>query len=90
MKYAVLLFLSFILVFLAFNTFASDYEYEVSGYGDSGYVQGEIEANKGEKEVEGYLYDESGNTIHFEGEWTGHGEIEGYDEDGNYIQLEVE
>jgi hypothetical protein len=28
--------------------------------------------------------------VTFEGEWTGRGEIEGYDEDGNYYELEVD
>jgi hypothetical protein len=70
--------------------YASNYTYDVSGNSDSGYVTGEIEANSGEKEVEGYLTDENGGHIHFEGEWTGKGEIEGYDENGNYVELEVE
>lgn len=86
-KIVVMLFWFFILFS---NSFASDYEYEVSGTGDSGYVHGEIEANKGEKEVEGYLYNEEGDQVHFEGEWTGKGEIEGYDENGDYIELEIE
>lgn len=90
MKHKSLICLSVILVFLVSSVFASDYEYEVSGHVDSGYVYGEIEANKGEKDVEGYLYDENGNEVYFEGEWSGYGEIEGYDENGNYIELEVE
>ncbi len=69
---------------------AADYEYDVSGYGDAGYVYGEIEAEKGSRDVEGYIYTEDGRELYFEGEWSGHGEIEGYDEDGNYIELEVE
>ena len=69
---------------------ASDYEYDVEGSGDTGYFHGEIESNRGSKDVEGYLYDENGNEVFFEGEWTGHGEIEGYDENGNYIELEVD
>ena len=72
-------------------SFASDYEYEVEGYrDDGGYVYGEIEANRGEQEVEGYIYDEAGNEVYFEGEWTGYGEVEGYDDNGNYIVLETE
>ncbi len=90
MRQKVLIFLSVIYAFGGYSVFASDYEYDVSGYRDSGYVYGEIEANKGERDVEGYLFDEDGNEVHFEGEWTGHGEIEGYDENGNYIELEVE
>lgn len=72
-------------------SFASDYEYEVEGYSDDGsYVYGEIEANKGEQEVEGYIYDEEGNEVYFEGKWTGYGEVEGYDENGNYVVLETD
>ena len=85
-----LLIMSFLLV-SAGSTFASDYEYEVEGYSDNGgYVYGEIEANRGEQEVEGYIYDEAGNEVYFEGEWTGYGEVEGYDDNGNYIVLETE
>jgi hypothetical protein len=78
-------------ILVSIKCMASDYEYEVSGNSEeSEYVFGEIEANKGEKEVEGYLYDENGNEVYFEGEWTGYGDVEGYDEDGNYIELEVD
>lgn len=51
MKFKIVLML-FLLFILFSNSFASEYEYEVYGTGDSGYVHGEIEANKGEKEVE--------------------------------------
>jgi len=72
-------------------SFASDYEYEVEGYSDNGgYVYGEIEANRDEQDVEGYIYDEEGNAVYFEGEWTGYGEVEGYDDNGNYVVLETE
>lgn len=90
MKYKSFIYLSVILVSLVSSAFASDYEYDVSGHGDSGNVYGEIEANKGDRNVEGYLYDENGNQVYFEGQWSGRGEIEGYDENGNYIELEVE
>lgn len=80
-----------LMVFLvSFLASASDYEYDVSGYPKGEYVHGEIEANRGEGEVEGYLYDEEGNQVYFEGEWSGRGEVEGYDENGNYIELEVD
>ena len=64
--------------------------YDVSGYGDDGYVYGEIDASGGDQEVSGYLYLENGDTVYFDGEWSGQGEIEGYDEDGNYYNLEVD
>jgi hypothetical protein len=69
--------------------FAADYEYEVSGHGDGGYVSGEIEANRGSRDVEGYLLTEDGKEVYFTGEWVGHGEIEGYDEEGNHYELEI-
>ncbi len=84
------LLLAVLVFFCSQSLIAQDYEYEVEGYGDDGYVYGEIEANRGERDVEGYIYDEDGNEKYFEGEWTGNGEIEGYDEDGNYIELEVD
>lgn len=81
-------------LFIFFNNlsvFASDYQYDVEGYSDDGtYIYGEIEANRNERDVEGYIYDEKGNELYFEGEWVGHGEIEGYDEEGNYIELETQ
>jgi len=64
---------------------ASDYSYDVTGESESGYVTGEVEANKDSKGVEGYLTDENGNQVYFEGEWTGKGEIEGTDENGNHV-----
>ena len=36
------------------------------------------------------LETEDGDEVTFEGEWTGRGEIEGYAEDGNYYELEVD
>ena len=70
--------------------FCADYEYDVSGYGDKGYVHGEIEANRGSRDVGGYLYTEDGRQVHFEGEWTGRGQIEGYDAEGDHHELETE
>ena len=66
-------------------------DYDVSGYGSDGYYYGEIETNSSDLEVDGHLYDEDGNSVYFNGEWTGLGqEVEGYGENGDYIQLEVE
>lgn len=89
----IILLLSLLIISLSMTpySFASDYEYEVEGYSDDGsYVYGEIEANQDEQEVEGYIYDEEGNVVYFEGEWTGYGEIDGYDENGNYVVLETD
>lgn len=73
-----------------FSTICLASDYNVSGHGGRGYYYGEIESSSGTKDVEGYLYDENGNSTYFSGEWSGRGEIEGYNENGDYIQLEVE
>jgi hypothetical protein len=65
-------------------------DYEVEGYADGEYVYGEVESQSGGREVEGYVYDQEGNATYFEGEWSGSGEIEGYDQEGRYIELEVD
>lgn len=66
------------------------YNYDVSGYGDRGYISGNIDASQGSKYVDGYIQRDDGTEVYFDGEWTGKGEIEGYDEDGNYYELEVD
>lgn len=84
-------FLLFFVIFVfAAVACASEYEYDVSGYGDSGSVYGEIEESSDSRDVDGYIYDEEGNEKYFSGEWSGNGEVEGYDEDGNYYELEVD
>jgi hypothetical protein len=69
---------------------AQDYTYEVTGEGDNGSVSGTVDAWNGQRDVEGTIIDENGDEKSFEGEWSGNGEIEGYDEDGNYLELETE
>ena len=64
------------------------YDYDVSGYGDGGSVSGSVETYG--QSVEGTLVTEDGETVNFEGEFTGRGEIEGYGDDGNYYELEVD
>jgi hypothetical protein len=66
------------------------YDYDVSGSGDTGDVTGSIDATSGSRDVDGYITLEDGREVSFEGEWVGKGEIEGYDEDGNYYELEVD
>jgi hypothetical protein len=66
------------------------YDYSVSGYGNGEYVSGSIDASSGSRDVDGYITLEDGREVSFEGEWVGKGEIEGYDEDGNYYELEVD
>lgn len=65
-----------------------DYNYSVSGYGDSGYVYGDIDTSG--KYGEGRVYDEDGNEVYIETEWTGYGTLEAYDEYGNWYELEIE
>ena len=67
----------------------SGYSYDVSGYGDTGYAYGNVDADRSGN-VDGYLYLENGTEVYFEGEFTGNGEIEGYDENGNFVSLEVD
>jgi len=67
----------------------SSYDYDVSGYDSEGnYVYGDANAD-GSRDVDGYIYSEDGDSKSFSGEWVGKGEIEGYDEDGNNLSLEV-
>lgn len=66
-----------------------EYNYDIEGYGgpDGDYYYGDIDIS--EDGGEGYIYDEDGNEVWIEGEWDGYGEIEAYDEEGNYYELEV-
>ena len=65
------------------------YNYDIEGYSDSGdYFYGEVDTEG--KYGEGYNYDDYGNEIYVETEWTGNGELEAYDEDGNYYEFEVD
>ena len=65
------------------------YNYDVSGYSYEGdYVYGEIDVDQ--SGGDGYIYDEEGNEVHINVDWTGHGELEGYDSEGNYYDLEVD
>ena len=66
------------------------YSYDVSGLGDDGYVSGTIDAYSGSRDVSGTLELEDGREVDFEGEWSGKGVVEGYDDDGNYYELEVD
>lgn len=65
------------------------YNYDVSGYDqDGGYVFGNVDTN--DRHVEGYVFNDQGDEVYFQGEFFGRGEIEGYDEHGNYVYLEVD
>ena len=78
----------FYLFILHFSSIAHATDYDVSGYGDDGYVTGNIDAYG--DSVDGYIYKENGSQVYFQGEWDGYGEIEGYDENGDYYHLEVD
>lgn len=65
------------------------YNYDVQGFGGGQYVTGNIDAS-GDRYVDGYLTLDDGTEVYFDGEWTGNGEIDGYDENGNYYELEVD
>lgn len=69
---------------------AADKNYVVSGYGEKGYRYGEVAAEKGSREVQGYLYDEAGNSVQVTGESTDSGTIEAYDKNRKYIELKTE
>lgn len=63
------------------------YSYSISGFGDSGYVWGDAEVDR--DGGYGVVFDEDGNEIHISLEWTGHGTLEGYGDDGSYYELET-
>ena len=68
-----------------------EYEYDVSGYGPDGqFITGKINAYKHNDDVDGFLILDDGSEVSFDGEWVGKGLIEGYDENGDYHQLEVD
>lgn len=65
------------------------YNYDVEGFDEDGnYLSGNVDTN--DRYVDGYIYDDEGNETYFSGEWVDYGVIEGYDEDGDWVQLEVE
>lgn len=66
-----------------------EYNYDVNGYDEYGNpIEGTIDVSNGEGS--GYIYDEEGNEKTIDVEFTGYGELEGYDEDGNYYDLNVD
>ncbi|MCR9062617.1 MAG: hypothetical protein NXI00_01560 [Cytophagales bacterium] len=66
-----------------------NYNYDVDGYdGEGGYVHGNIDMQG--KYGDGYIYDDEGNEKHLDLEWSGYGTLEGYDEDGEYYELEID
>jgi hypothetical protein len=75
---------------LSFAQTSLAYDYDVSGYSDNGNgVYGNINAYRGSRSVDGYIYTDDGRELYFDGEWTGYGTVEGYDQEGNYVEMEV-
>lgn len=64
------------------------YTYDVSGYGDDGYVYGTVDVSG--KYGDGYIYNENGDELYVDVEWVDNGVLEAYDEDGNWYELEVD
>jgi hypothetical protein len=68
----------------------SGHSYDVSGNGDNGYVYGNVDAERGSRDVDGYIYDEDGNEHHISGEWSGKGQISVDDDEGNHYDLDTD
>lgn len=82
-----LIFIGAIVIIFSLNCYG--YDYDISGTdSEGGYVYGEVEVDQ--DGGDGYIYTDDGEEKHIDVEWTGHGEMEGYDEEGNYYELEVE
>ena len=62
---------------------------DVVGYGINGYLYGEVDADPDTGEVDGFLYDTNNNIIYFDGKLYADGKILGEDENGNFIELNV-
>ena len=72
-----------------YRVYSKKYCYDVSGYDENGnYISGTNDVTK--YGGDGYIIDEDGNEKHIEVDWTGKGELDGYDEDGIYYELEVD
>jgi len=70
------------------NSAPYSYNYDVSGYGDSGDVYGNIDIQ--DKYGEGYIYNEDGEEVWVQVEWVDYGVLEAYDENDNFYELEVD
>ncbi|NJB86905.1 hypothetical protein GGR26_002682 [Lewinella marina] len=68
---------------------AYNYNYDIEGYDEDGnYVYGNIDISG--KNGHGYITTEDGNDLSIDIEWVDYGELEGYDENGTYYNLELE
>lgn len=72
-----------------YYTTTKSYSYSVSGYDDNtNYIYGDIDVDQ--SGGDGYIYDDDGNSIYINVDWTGKGQLEGYDDNGKYYELEVD
>ena len=84
-------FILFFILLIPLASFAFGHDYPVRGDDQNGVpVTGEIESNSWSKDVEGTIVYPNGQERAFSGEWSGKGQIEGQDEDGNIITLETD
>lgn len=78
-------------IVLCVNCYAYDHSYDVSGEDENGNsLAGTIYSYNGERSVSGELEDENGNTVEFNGQWDGYGQIIGETEDGVSVDLTTE
>lgn len=78
------------IVVLSFDAYAGDHSYSVSGENENGiHVRGYVESTNGDRQVGGELTYPNGTEKAFDGEWDGRGHIEGTDEDGTGVSLDV-
>lgn len=77
-----------LLCMVSLGCFAFDYSYEVTGEDENGKeLWGTIYSNNGERDVTGELTYENGNSVEFNGQWDGHGQISGETDDGVSVEL---
>jgi hypothetical protein len=67
---------------------AKSYSYSVSGYDSNfNYVWGNVDVDQ--SGGDGNIYDSNGNMVYINVYWTGNGQLDGYDSNGNYYDLDV-
>ena len=65
------------------------YDYNVSGYKDDGsYIYGDV--NVTSSGGDGYVYKDNGESVYVTVDWVGKGMLEGYDDNGEYYEFEVD
>ena len=80
-----------LLCLISLTSYAYDHSYDVTGEDENGSaLEGTIYSNNGDRDVNGELTDENGNSIEFNGQWDGYGHISGETEDGASVDLTTE